>query len=157
MDSEARVLVDFMDSVFYGPGWHGPELYPTLQSLSVEPALQPAGPDGYSTWQLVLHCAYWKHIILKRLGVTDAPFERAPDDFPALPEHKDRGAWERDLQLLVDKHEALKAVVRRLGNAELGQASTDERFSRESLVLSIAAHDAYHTGHLRNMGVEGLA
>ena len=157
MDSEARVLVDFMDSVFYGPGWHGPELYPTLQSLSVEQALQPAGPDGYSAWQLVLHCAYWKHIILKRLGVTDAPFERAPDDFPALPEHKDRGAWERDLQLLVDKHEALKAVVRRLGNAELGQASTDERFSRESLVLSIAAHDAYHTGHLRNMGVEGLA
>ena len=84
MDSEARVLVDFMDSVFYGPGWHGPELYPTLQSLSVEQALQPAGPDGYSTWQLVLHCAYWKHIILKRLGATDEPFEPALIEFLAM-------------------------------------------------------------------------
>jgi len=156
MDSEARVLIDFMDSVFYGPGWHGPELYPTLQSLSVEQALEPAGPDGYSSWQLVLHCAYWKHVILRRLGATAAAFERSPEDFPALPEATDGPAWERDLQLLVDKHEAIKTAVRRLGNADLGQLSTDEKFSKESLVLSIAAHDAYHTGHLRNMGVDGL-
>lgn len=156
MDTEARVLIDFMDSVFYGPGWHGPELYPTLGSLTVEQALQPAGPDGYSAWQLVLHCAYWKHVIRHRLGATETPFERTPDDFPALPETKDGTAWERDLQLLVDKHEAMKAAVRRLGNAELGQVSTDEEFSRESLVLSIAAHDAYHTGMLRNMGIDGL-
>jgi len=156
MDSEARVLIDFMDSVFYGPGWHGPELYPTLQSLSVEQALEPAGPDGYSSWQIVLHCAYWKHVILRRLGVIAAAFERSPEDFPALPEATDRPAWERDLQLLVDKHEAIKTAVRRLGNADLGQLATDEKFSKESLVLSIAAHDAYHTGHLRNMGVNGL-
>lgn len=156
MDSEARVLIDFMDSVFYGPGWHGPELYPTLQALSVAQAVQPAGPDGYSAWQLVLHCAYWKHVILKRLGASDAPFERTPDDFPALPDKKDRVAWERDLQLLVDKHEAMKAEVHRLGKEELAQISTDEKFSKESLVLSIAAHDAYHTGHLRNMGINGL-
>ena len=156
MDTEARVLIDFMDSVFYGPGWHGPELYSTLQSLSPEQALQPAGPDGYSAWQLALHCAYWKHVIRQRLGAAKDPFERSPDDFPDLPETRDAAAWERDLQLLVDKHEAMKAQVRRLGNAELGQSSTDENFSRESLVLSIAAHDAYHTGHLRNMGIDGL-
>ena len=156
MDSEARVLIDFMDSIFYGPGWHGPELYPTLQALSVEQALQPAGPDGYSTWQLALHCAYWKHAILRRFGATEAPFGRTPEDFPDLPEQPDRAAWERDLQLLVDKHEAIKTEVRRLGNEELGAMSSDEKFSKESLVLSIAAHDAYHTGHLRNMGVDGL-
>ena len=156
MDTEARVLIDFMDSVFYGPGWHGAELYSTLQSLSLEQARQPGGPDGYSAWQLALHSAYWKHVILQRLGVTAKPFERAPDDFPALPQTPDQSAWEADLQLLVDKHEAIKSEVRRLGNAELGQASIDESFSKESLVLSIAAHDAYHTGHLRNMGISGL-
>lgn len=156
MDSEARVLIDFMDSVFYGPGWHGPELYPTLQSLTPEQALQPGGPDGYCAWQLVLHCAYWKHTILVRLGVTDKPFEREPDDFPVLPQARDREAWERDLQLLVDKHEAIKNEVRRLANNELGELSTDERFTKESLVLSIAAHDAYHVGHIRNMGIMGL-
>jgi hypothetical protein len=156
MDSEARVLIEFADSVFYGPGWHGAELYPTLQSLTLEQALQPAGPDGYCAWQLMLHCAYWKHVILQRLGVLTAGFERAPDDFPALPDPADGEAWERDLQLLVDKHEAIKAEVRRLGNDELSQMSTDDRFSKESLVLSLPAHDASHTAHIRNMGVEGL-
>jgi hypothetical protein len=156
MDSEARVLIDFMDSVFYGPGWHGPELYPTLQSLSIEQALEKAGPDGYCAWQLVLHCAYWKHVILERLGVAPGAFERTPENFPVLPEPADSEAWERDLQLLVDKHEAIKAEVKRLGNNELSELSTDERFSKESLVLSIAAHDAYHTAHIRNMGIHGL-
>ena len=156
MDSEARVLIDYIDSVFYGPGWHGPEFYPTLQALSVEQALQPAGPDWYSPWQLVLHCAYWKHVILDRLGAAKSSFERSPDDFPSLPDPADTVSWERDLQLLVDKHEAIKAEVRRLGNDELAQASLDDQFSKESLVLSIAAHDAYHTGHIRNMGVKGL-
>ena len=157
MDSESRVLIDFMDSVFYGPGWHGAELYPTVQSLTVEQALQTAGPDNYCAWQLVLHCAYWKHVILQRLGVTEHAFERSPEDFPDLPEPSDREAWERDLQLLVDKHEAIKGEVKRLANNELSELSTDERFSKESLVLSIAAHDAYHTAHIRNMGIDGLA
>ncbi len=145
-----------MDSVFYGPGWHGAELYPTLQSLTLEQALQPAGPDGYCAWQLVLHCAYWKHVILTRLGATSQGFERNPDDFPTLPKPADADAWDRDLQLLVDKHEAIKAEVRRLANNELSELSTDDRFSKESLVLSIAAHDTYHTAHIRNMGIDGL-
>ena len=156
MDSEARVLIDYMDSVFYGPGWHGPELYTTLQALSLEQALQKAGPEGYCAWQLLLHCAYWKHVILQRLGVTTGAFERTPDDFPALPDRPDGDAWERDLQLLVEKHEAIKAEVRRLANSELSEMSLDEQFSKESLVLSIAAHDVYHTAHIRNMGVDGL-
>ena len=61
-----------------------------------------------------------------------------------------------DLQLLVDKHEAIKSEVRRLANNELSQLSTDEQFTKESLVLSIAAHDAYHTAHIRNMGIPGF-
>ena len=156
MDSEAGVLIEYMDSVFYGPGWHGPEFYSTLQGLSLGQAVQPAGPDGYSAWQLALHCAYWKHMILQRLGAIQSDFERAPADFPRLPDPADQTAWERDLQLLVDKHEAIKAEVRRLANDELAKSSLDDRFSKESLVLSIAAHDAYHTGHIRNMGIEGL-
>jgi hypothetical protein len=156
MDTEARVLTDFMDSVFYGPGWHGPELLPTLQSLSVEQALQPAGPDGYSAWQLVLHCAYWKHVILQKLGGTAEAFERTPEDFPDLPTDQTSHSWSVDLDLLIEKHEAIKAAVRRMANSDLSKASTDEQFSRESLVLSIAAHDAYHVGHLRNMGIIGL-
>lgn len=156
MDTEARVLIDHMDSVFYGPGWHGPELLPTLQSLSLEQARQPAGPDGYNAWQLALHCGFWKHVILVRLGVSTEPFERTPDDFPDLPRDLTRESWERDLDLLVSKHEAIKSAVRRMDNSELSQASTDENFSRESLILSIAAHDAYHVGHIRNMGISGL-
>jgi hypothetical protein len=156
MDTEARVLVDFMDSVFYGPGWHGPELYPTLQALSLDQAKQPAGPDNYCAWQLVLHCAYWKHAILVALGVTTDEFERHPKDFPGLPDPADKSAWQRDLQLLVDTHEAIKKEVRRLANSELSQISTLDSFTKESLVLSIAAHDAYHVGHIRNMGIDGL-
>ena len=156
MDSEARVLIDFTDSVFYGPGWHGPELYPTLQSLALEQTTAPGGSDGLTAWGIALHCAYWKHVILQRLGVTDEKFERLPDDFPSLPAEKTPDAWELDIQLLVDKHEAIKAEVKRLANDELSGLSTDERFTKESLVLSIAAHDAYHTAHIRNMGIPGF-
>lgn len=157
MDSEAQVLIDFADSVFYGPGWHGPELYTTLQGLSLDQVSTLAGADKLSVWGIALHCAYWKHTILQRLGVTDESFSRQPEDFPVLPDDLTQEAWERDLQLLVDTHEAIKAEVKRLGNNELSLLSTDEQFTKESLVLSIAAHDAYHTAQIRNMGVPGLA
>lgn len=161
MDNKVRVLVEYLDAVFYGPGWHGPELYPTLQELSLV-QLQWSDPrEGLSAWKLALHCAYWKHVVTGRLVDQQAPFARPREDWPEATAGADREAWEADLQLLVDMHEELKRSVRYLDPDKLALPVVgnggEERMSNEALILSIAAHDAYHTAHIRNFGIPGFA
>ncbi len=160
MDAKLRVLVNHLDSIFYGPGWHGPELFLTLRELTLEQVRWSDPREDLSAWKLALHCAYWKHVVTARLSSSPPPFSREPEDWPEPSAGNDQEAWETDLQFLVESHEALKRAVKALDPERLAEPYTGsegaDRMSNEALILSIAAHDAYHTAHIRNVGIPGF-
>ncbi len=155
----SELLLQMMDDAFDQKAWHGENLMDSLRPLAAEQAAAPSR-EGYSAWQVALHCAYWKWVTRKSLYVGGLagevePFARAPDDWPALPAERTQAAWERDLAFLADEHRRLRDAAAALTEEQLLAVQPGNRYTHGRSLYAIAAHDAYHTGMLRNMGVPG--
>ncbi|HEX9737132.1 MAG TPA: DinB family protein [Thermoanaerobaculia bacterium] len=151
MASEIDLLLRFLDEGFDRKAWHGPNLTSALRGLTPEQASWRPATGRNCTWDLTLHCAYWKNVVRRRLGVD--PEDRFPlpgSDWLPLPEPLDDAAWRSSLRLLKDEHRKLRAAVAGLTVAELYQpAAPNRKRPRIEHVRGIAAHDLYHAGQIR--------
>lgn len=131
------------------PTWHGANLREALEGVSLKEALWRPAPERHNIWELVLHCAYWKHVTIRQLGGfdDDEGFPRSPKDFPALPEAM-QAAWETDLSLLETTHQRLLTKVGAFVQARLSEPATDKRTVSE-IIFGVAYHDIYHAGQIR--------
>ena len=146
-DPRIELLVDNLDRAYRGPSWHGTSLRGTLRGLKPAQALRKPAPERNSIWELLLHAAYWKYVVRRKLaGDARGSFPRAGSNFPELPERPDAAAWKADVKLLDDEHAALLEAVRELSPARLEQAQGTWRTL--DLVLGAAAHDLHHAGQI---------
>src|SRR6185436_1956082 len=147
--AEARIelLVDNLDRAYRGRSWHGTALRGTLRGLTPKQALWRPGPGRNSIWSLLLHAAYWKYVVRRKLeGSERAAFPREGANFPELPQPADAKALKRDLQLLEDQHALLRATVLSLDPAQLSRKRGSWRVVE--YVMGAAAHDLYHAGQI---------
>lgn len=147
MNGELERLVDQLERVFTGRAWHGPSLLGALWGVDAAAASWRPGPDRHDIWEIVLHAAFWKHMVRRRLGEEAGQFPRLPRDWPRPPERRTEAAWREDLALLRAEHAALIAAARALDGARLDERAG--RWTRAQLLFGIAAHDAYHAGQIR--------
>lgn len=146
-DPVLESLLDHLDRAYRGPSWHGTALRGTLRGVTPELALWKPGPDRNSIWSLLLHAAYWKYSVRRRLRRDGrGSFPRGPANFPALPSPADAGAWKRDLALLADQHRLLREAVAGLDPAGLQRKQGSWRTI--DYVLGAASHDLYHAGQI---------
>lgn len=132
--------------------WHGgPTPVGAVRGVSAGEAHWSPAPGRKSIWQLVLHVAYWKYAVRRRLqGGKVARFPRSPANWPRLPDDADPAAWAADVRLLAREHERLVDAVGRVPAAQLGRAlPTGKRWTRGELILGVALHDAYHAGQIQ--------
>ncbi|HUX49324.1 MAG TPA: DinB family protein [Spirochaetia bacterium] len=152
-----KLLIQAIDDAFEGPNWFGPALLPSLSSLTVEQALFISPYEGYSAWKVMLHCAYWTHVVLADLDPGAGSFLRIPADWPDLPEEPTDVAFREDLGLLVETHRLFRQAVLGMSDEQLSGVHPVKETPVFRLVGSIPAHDTYHTAHIRNLGIAGLA
>ncbi len=146
--AERGQLLALLDESFDRPAWHGPNLRQTLRSVSAADAAWRAAPGRNSIWELVLHCAYWKYAVRRKLvGGPRGAFPRRPANFPAVPAPADAAAWRADLALLDEQHRRLREAVASLPARRLRQDGG--RSAPLRLIRGIAAHDLYHAGQIR--------
>jgi hypothetical protein len=146
-DPRVVLLVDQLDRAFRGPSWHGTALRGTLRGLSPKDALWRPGRDRNCAWDLLLHAAYWKYIVRRRLtGDQRGSFPREGANFPRLPAPADAAAWRSDLALLDEQHELLRTAVLALDPALLPSKRGSWRIV--DYVTGAAAHDLYHAGQV---------
>lgn len=146
-DPRPELLVDNLDRAYRGPSWHGTSLRGTLRGMTPARALRRPAPGRNCIWDLVLHAAYWKYVVRRKLsGAARGSFPRAGANFPALPERPDAAAWKRDLALLDEQHALLRAAVLALPPASL--AGKLGSWRRIDLALGVAAHDLHHAGQI---------
>jgi hypothetical protein len=147
VDARVALLVDNLDRAFRGPSWHGTTLRGTLRGLTPARALRKPAPERNSIWELVLHAAYWKYVVRRKLaGDARGSFPREGSNFPELPERTDAAAWKADLKLLDAEHEALRQAVLELTPSRLERSLGTWRTL--DLVLGAAAHDLHHAGQI---------
>lgn len=148
-DLRIAQLIDLLEAMFGGRSWNGPSLRSSLRGLTPKQAQWRPAPGRNAIWELVLHCAYWKHEVRRRLsGGKAEEWGRAPGNFPALPARKTTAAWRSDIALLEREHQLLVRTVRALEPADLKRRGRNG-WRNEEQIYGVAAHDAYHTGQIQ--------
>src|SRR6266545_3527236 len=64
---EIAVLLTFIDEAFDRRSWHGPNLRGSIRGISAQQALWRPAPGRHNIWELVLHAAYWKYVVRRRI------------------------------------------------------------------------------------------
>jgi hypothetical protein len=141
-------LVALLDEAYDRRSWHGTNLRGSVRRIEPEQIVWRPRPDRHSVWELVVHAAYWKYAVRRRIaGAARGSFPLAGSNFFARPGRFDAAAWRADLDLLGMQHRALRETVAALTDADLARASGGRPIAWS--IRGAAAHDLYHAGQIQ--------
>jgi hypothetical protein len=144
------LLLDALDEAYDRRSWHGTNLRGSLRRLSRDVARWRPAPDRHNVWELVVHAAYWKYAVRRRLtGAKRGSFPLEGSNFWVRPQEDSDTEWRRDVALLASEHRALRAAVSGFPAAKLPQLAPGSPFTYAALVRGAAAHDLYHAGQIQ--------
>ena len=151
MNGEIQLLLGLLDEAFGKKAWHGPNLRGALRRVSAEEAARRPGPGRHNVWEVMVHAAYWKYAVRRRLvGEKRGSFALAGSNWFARPTGAPTETqWREDLALLDAEHRALRRVVAALPPRALRKKSPGSRFTNLALIRGAAAHDLYHAGQIQ--------
>ena len=150
MDERVRLLLEVFDQAYTAPSWHGTPLKGTIRGINARQALWRPGRKRHCIWDLVLHTAYWKCMVRRRLlRDPDVVFPRDVADWPALPDPPNEAAWKRDRDLLDEQHRLLRRAIAGLKPAQLGRHGWHSNWPIKAEIYGIASHDLHHAGQIQ--------
>ncbi len=150
MDPQVRLLLRILDQAFEQKAWHGPNLRGSLRGVSARDAARRPGAGRHSIREIVVHAAYWKYAVTRRLtGGARGSCPVEGSNWFVRPARDGERGWHSDVQLLVQQHRALRKVVAGLKDKDLGRKSGSGTYDRAPLVYGIASHDLYHAGQIQ--------
>jgi hypothetical protein len=147
-------LLALIDQGFDKASWHGPNLRSSIRGVSASLAAQRPGKGRHNIWEQVLHAAYWKYVVHRRLtGEKRGSFVLNGSNWFERPITGDtsENAWKRDIALLEQAHHTLRATIASLPPASLHKplpGTRDRRLTPARLITGIAMHDVYHAGQI---------
>jgi uncharacterized damage-inducible protein DinB len=145
-----KAALELIDEAFAKKAWHGPNLRGTIRGLGAAEAAWRPARGRHSVWELVVHAAYWKYAVRRRLsGEKRGSFALAGSNWFPRPDVADEKAWASDVRLLTAEHKKLRAVVAALRDRDLDRPAAGQRTTVRVLVRGIAAHDLYHAGQIQ--------
>ena len=147
--AEIRVLLGLIDQAFDQKSWHGTNLRGSLRGLTSRQALWRPAPGRHNIREIVLHAAYWKYVVRRRLRKEKrGTFPLKGSDW-FTPEELTETAWRGDVQLLVETHESMRSAIGDLRPSELYKTPSGGKVSNFTLISGVAAHDLYHAGQIQ--------
>ena len=150
MATERTLLLRLVDQGFDTQAWHGPTLGGAIRGLTPRQAAWRPGARRHCIWELVLHTAYWKYAVRRRLtGGEVGGFPRSGSNWPRLPEQLTSATWRRDVALLKAEHRKLRAAVAALAPRLFGVRGGRGRWTNAEVIHGIAMHDLYHAGQIQ--------
>ncbi|MFN8011867.1 MAG: DinB family protein [Holophagaceae bacterium] len=145
-----RCLVETLERAYRRKSWHGTGLRGSLRLLYPEARLWRPGPGRPSAWELLVHAAYWKYIVLKALepAAGHAFGERGSNFFPR-EDGLSEADWKEDLARLDALHLKVLQAAGRLRPADLDRPAPGRKDSAFTLLAGLAAHDLHHAGQVQ--------
>jgi hypothetical protein len=148
-DTSLELLLDVIDQGFDRQSWHGPNMRGSIRGVTHHQAFWRPQPERHNIWEHVLHAAYWKYTVRRRiLGEKRGSFPIKGSNW-ITPQENTPAAWRRDVQLLVETHESMRASIAELSPAQLHKRLPGAKVTYFFLISGIAAHDVYHAGQIQ--------
>jgi hypothetical protein len=143
------VLLGVIDDAYSGKSWQGSNLKGSIRGLSTKEAAWRPGFDRHNIWELVMHAAYWKYSVKRRLlNEKRGSFPFKGSNWFVRPQEWTDAAWKTDLRLLDALHHCLRRAVASLDPSILDKTIPGGKYSYAKIVYGVAAHDVYHTGQI---------
>ncbi len=150
MDTRIQLLLQITDQAFNKKSWHGTTLRGSIRGLTPRAALWRPNPKRHNIWELIVHTAYWKYIVRRRLtGDKTAKFPRQPSNWPDPPKDATTKALKLDIGLLQEEHDSLQETIRAFPAAKLHDCAPESKWTYAEHIHGIAAHDLYHAGQVQ--------
>ena len=150
-DSRERALLLLtLDQAYNRKSWHGTNLRGSIRSVSLSQAAWRPNPNRHNIWEIVVHAAYWKYVVWRRLtGQQRGSFPLKGSNWFERPEGGTEQEWRGDVALLDRMHRSLRDAVGDLTANALRQKPKGSTITNTSIVAGVAAHDVYHAGQIQ--------
>jgi hypothetical protein len=148
--SEIRQLLLLVDQGYNRTSWHGTNLRGSIRRITADQAAWRPAPGRHNIWEIVIHAAYWKYAVRRRLlGEQRGSFPLKGSNWFERPEVCSEAAWRTDIALLDRMHESLREAIGSLSARDLQRTRGAGRTNNFALISGIAAHDLYHAGQIQ--------
>jgi uncharacterized damage-inducible protein DinB len=147
--SDTGLLVEIIDRAYNRRSWHGTNLRGSIRGLTARQALRRPARGRHNIRELVVHAAYWKYVVRRRL--TGEPRGSFPLDGSNwfVRSVASEAAWKEDIALLDKTHRALRSAIETFPEKDWKRRPAGSSVTNLELVAGIAAHDLYHAGQIQ--------
>jgi hypothetical protein len=145
-------LLQILARAYDRRSWHGTNLRGSIRGIDADTASRRPAPGRHNIWELVVHAAYWKYVVRRRLtGHKRGSFPLDGSDWFTRPSRGAHGsdAWKQDVALLGAMHTELLEVVARATDGDLDRNAKGASVPPFELIAGVAAHDLYHAGQIQ--------
>ena len=147
---DIKHLLGLLDEAYNRAAWHGPNLCGSIRGVSAREAAQPPMAGRHNIWEIVVHAAYWKYTVRRRLsGEKRGSFFHPGSNWFDRPIDRNEKAWRADVALLHREHHMLRETVSSLKPQNLDHPSRGSKTFARRLIAGIALHDVYHAGQIQ--------
>jgi hypothetical protein len=143
-------LLRILDECYEKRAWHGPNLKGSIRGVSAAEAAWRPDVRRRSIAEHVLHAAYWKYAVRRRLrGEKRGSFAVPGSNWFDLPSPWTEACWKSYVALLDREHRALREAVASFPADRLRQFPTGGKVRFITQIHGVAVHDVYHTGQIQ--------
>ncbi|MBI1806563.1 MAG: DinB family protein [Ignavibacteria bacterium] len=144
------LLLQSIDEGYFKKAWHGPNLRGSIRGLTAKEAAWRPGKNRHNIWEIVVHCAYWKYIVRRRiLGEKRGSFPIKGSNWFKRPDELSKEAWQQDVALLDDMHSMMRETIAQLKSSDLDEAAHGSKQTNRYIISGVAMHDVYHAGQVQ--------
>ena len=149
-DSLIEELIYLIDQAFDKRAWHGTNLKGSIRGLKPKQALWRPDSARHSILEIVLHAAYWKYIVWRKITrQSHTSFGLKGSNWFNLYAIQDESQWKEAVALLVKYHSLLRQSIIDLPASVLSQKADKSKWRYLEFIVGIASHDLYHAGQIQ--------
>jgi uncharacterized damage-inducible protein DinB len=147
---EVLQLLSILEQAYDRRSWHGTNLRGSIRGVSARQASWRPGAERHNIWELVVHAAYWKYAVGRRLtGQRRGSFPVKGSNWFRRPQDPSEEAWRADVALLDQMHRSLRETLETMSAGDLSRAPNRSTITNGFILSGVAAHDLYHAGQIQ--------
>jgi uncharacterized damage-inducible protein DinB len=148
--AQINILLQILDEAFRRQAWHGTNLGGSIRGITPEQAAWKPRKDRHNIREIVLHAAYWKYAVRRRLtGEKRGSFPLEGSNWFPRPEVPNLSVWRNEIRLLEEMHQELVREIERMQPTSLFSTPSGSKVANIRQVYGIAMHDVYHAGQIQ--------
>ena len=148
---QREMLLGLIDEGYDKIGWMEVSFLSAIRRVSAKEAAWQSRPGRKSIAEIVLHSAYWKYAVVRRItSGKRGSFALAGSNWFEVPRKLSDTQWKQYVTILADAHQSLRKEI---ASAPWSKLNSKDKSIGVSLahVTGIAMHDAYHTGQIKTI------